>query len=498
MKKSSNLGNSIAGIFRKNWRENFVFDAINDTVISYEEFFTKVILYRKKFKKLGLTSASTLVLIMNNSVDLMVLYFAGLLTGIRIVPIDPLKGVSELNEILNQIEYRVIISDISTADFKTEKVIRIEEFRKSLPLKITVKKDDLNLFNKIDYKNPYLIVFTSGSTGSPKGVIHSFENLIKSALSFGGKFNLGSGNTFYHNLPMTYMAGILNQIFMPFIFSSKIVIGNRFGISTINNFWEYPIKYSVNTFWFNPTILSLLMKLDRGSQGIEYMKHVPVVGFVGTAPLNYSLKRKFEKKYNTVLYESYGLSETLFIATESPRDKRKKGSVGKPLKGVKIKFAADKEILLETEWTFLGYVGNDIRNGLDGNKFLSGDLGHIDKNNLLHITGRKKDLIIKGGINISPRRLENFINDLDLFEESVILGIEDEVLGEKIVCFYAPNLGSKDEDYKKVINNGIVEKLGMHYKIDEFFKLDEVFKNINGKVDVFKIRRIYKANDCSN
>jgi long-chain acyl-CoA synthetase len=493
MQKNLNLGNSISDIFKKNWHENFVFDAINGVAVTYEKFFESVKLYSRKLDKLGVNSGDTVVLIMGNSLDLMILYFASLLAGVRIVPIDSYKGTKEINEIFNQIECQAVITDVLAQGFTVKNVISIEEFKKLSPRRTIIKKSNLSVFNKINYSEVYLVVFTSGSTGASKGVMHSFENLIKSALSFGGRFNLGKENIFYHNLPMTYMAGILNQILMPFIFGSKIVIGDRFSIATVNNFWNYPIKYSANTFWFNPTMLSLLINLDRGSRGIEYTANTSIIGYVGTAPLNYSLKQKFEEKYKVVLYESYGLSETLFIATETPNDKRNKGSVGKKLAGVKINFAVDKEILLETEWMFLGYVGKDGNGGLVENKFLSGDLGYFDKDNFLHITGRKKDLIIRGGLNVSPRKIENFINDFNFFEESVILGMGDDVLGEKIVCFYVPDKKNYGEDSKKKINSEIIEKLGRDYKIDEFFGLVEIPKNTNGKVDKLKIKNIYKT-----
>jgi len=491
MQKNLNLSTLIVNIFKDNWHENFVFDSINDKAVTYKEFFAKVNLYCRKFDELGIASEDTIILMLNNSLDLMILYFASLLAGVRIVPVDPFKGTESINEIFNQVEYRAVIVGAPTQNIAAKKIINIEEFKKPSSFPVKTNKKDLKIFDKIDYKKIYLIVFTSGSTGIPKGVMHSFENLIKSALAFGSAFNLSKENVFYHNLPMTYMAGILNQILMPFICGSKIVVGERFGIATVGNFWTYPIKYSVNTFWFNPTILSLLLNLDRGPEGIGYTSNTHIIGFVGTAPLNYALKRKFEKKYKTVLYESYGLSETLFVATEAPSDKRIKGSVGKKLIGVEIDFASDGEILIGAEWMFLGYISKDSKQGLRDNRFLSGDLGYFDKYDYLHITGRKKDLIIRGGINISPRKLENFIGNFDYFEESVILGMKDEVLSEKIVCFYVPDKNNYAKDAEKKVNQEVLVRLGRDHKIDEFVKLTEIPKNINGKVDKLKIKDIY-------
>ena len=100
-------------------------------------------------------------------------------------------------------------------------------------------------------------------------------------------------------------------------------------------------------------------------------------------------------------------------------------------------------------------------------------------------------MIIRGGINISPRKIEDFISVYDTFKENVILGMEDKYLGEKIVCFFIPNLNFNDGKKKK-LNRSIIQRLGQDYQIDEFFQIDEVPKNINGKIDKFRLKEIYK------
>lgn len=491
MIKNFNIGQRIANIFKDNWREFFVFDSLNSIELTYEDFFKRILFYKKKLKELNIKNSDAVALIVENSLELMILYFAGFIAGIRVVPIDPQKGIDEIKLILSQIECEAIIADDFKNNFSVENVIRIDEFKK-MPLD-SKAKEDANIFYELDYKKVYLVAFTSGSTGVPKGVMHSFENLIKSALSFSNSFNFGKENVFYHNLPMTYMAGFLNQILLPFISESKIVIGERFSIANVSNFWHYPIKYSVNTFWLNPTILALLMKLDRGKEGVEYAARSNIISCVGTAPLSCRLREEFKKKYKIALFESYGLSETLFISTEQPNKKKLKGSVGRVLEGTEVSFGDDGEIIIDTEWMFFGYANIESKDALKDNKFLSGDLGHLDKDGNLFITGRKKDLIIKGGINISPSKIEEFINNYDYFSENVIMGIEDEIFGEKIVCFYAPRKDRYNQDSVKIINNNIMEKFGKDHCVDEFFLLDEIPKNINGKVDKLKIKEIYKS-----
>jgi len=125
--------------------------------------------------------------------------------------------------------------------------------------------------------------------------------------------------------------------------------------------------------------------------------------------------------------------------------------------------------------------------------FITGDLGNVSEDNILTITGRKKDLIIKGGINISPKKLEDFIINEEKFIECVVMGFPDKVLGEKTTCFILKN--DNTDNLKKELNKKIMDKLGKDYHIDEFIELNEIPKNVNGKIDKLQIREMYLKND---
>jgi long-chain acyl-CoA synthetase len=499
-KKRIDTGKYLKDIFKNNWKEIFIIDGVKGNVFSYQDFFGVMLRYKEKLEKIGLKKGDIICLMMSNSIETVALYFASLLMQLIVVPIDINKGEDEIKETLSQVKYKTIISNVSGLDFLPHEKIEIEDFHEILYERGKVDIDEVDIFDDIDYDKIFLITFTSGSTGMPKGVMHSFNNLVLSALAFRKKFNFGREHIFYHNLPMAYMAGILNLIILPFVSESKIVIGERFGISSIMRFWDIPVKYSVNVFWFIPTIVTLLLKFDRGNKGIDYAHKTKIIGCVGTAHLNRQAKITFQKRYKIPLYESYGLSETLFVTTESPNEPKIEDSVGKVLEGVNLAFCEDGEIAINVPWMFLGYINDEAERYFKDGKYLSGDIGKIDKNGVLTITGRKKDLIIRGGMNISPKRIEDFISMFEIFEESVILGFEDFNLGEKIVCFFVPRVGVYNEDKKKMLNQKIIERLGKDYQIDEYVKLDEIPRNINGKIDKLRIREMYKVkmNDHRN
>ncbi|BDZ68995.1 class I adenylate-forming enzyme family protein [Methanobacterium ferruginis] len=481
-----NTGTLLKNIFKKKWQEELIIDGVNERSFTYEDFFNLALTLGDELSYHGLEKGDILCLLMDNSLGLLVSYFACLLSGFTVLPIDPYKGEREIAEILSLVAYKKIICDSNEFEY-LDKVIKFSNFDlKSKKIKVT---PHISIFENLDYDQLFLITYTSGSTGTPKGVMHSFNNLVSTSIAFNKEFNFGEENIFYHNLPMTYMAGILNLFVMPLICESKIVLGERFSISNIMRFWDLPVKYSVNTFWFIPTIISLLMKLDRGENGVKYSQTENITGCVGTAPLNHKLKEDFETKYNIHLYESYGLSETLFVSSNSSKVDYVDNAVGKVLEGVEIDFTNDKEILINVPWMFLGYANLKNQNCENG-KFKSGDLGKFTEEHILMITGRKKDLIIKGGINISPRKIEDYISGLEFFEEQVIMGLEDPVLGETTACVYIPKNSFQSND-KKQINDELSHELGRDYIIDQFIELEEIPKNINGKVDKIKIKELY-------
>lgn len=446
-------------LFFEKQNEIFITDSIENKSFTYGEFFKLSCAIKDFLQKNNIKNGEIISYIAINSVYSLALYIGVLLNNSQIALIDPLKGIKEQEEIITKTSPKM---QLTLEDIKNIK-----------------ETNNIYSFEEIDFQQPYTITFTSGSTGEAKGVVHSFENLFLSALDFGKIFELSNKNTFYHNFPMAYMAGMLNTFIKPLIFGCKIVVGERLSVMMAMKFWEEIKKYKINTFWINPTFVSLLLKLDRNNIGIEYCKENNITIFCGTAALDKNLKEKFESKYHTPLYESYGLSETLFLSTNHPKNNQI-GAVGEVLPSIKIDFI-EEEIAVTTPWTCLQYFGQETF--YKEKPFLTGDIGEI-KNNSLYITGRKKDIIIKGGVNISPKKLQELISHN--FDEFVIMGLKDPILGEKVACFHTNEIDSKE------INQTIMQALGKDYTIDTFIKMETIPKNINGKIDKIAIKKEYE------
>ncbi|MCM1213724.1 MAG: acyl--CoA ligase [Lachnospiraceae bacterium] len=442
----------------------FVIDAITGTEYSYADIYQKANYIGKNLRDRGILE---LIVCMENSVELLMMYFAALLYQIVIIPVDPEKSKEEIK----------IIRDIHSCAMYMER----DYFEQvSIWNGLEMKKS----FEDVDYDSLFLITYTSGSTGKPKGVRHSAGNLFLSAVSFGEHMGYGAHTILAHVMPMTYMAGILNSIFLPFVMGGKVVVFPRFNMKSAFTFWKTVTRHKVNTFWLSPTMLKIIDIIDAKGVYKDYLQNINATVSVGTAPLYKDLRDKIENKYNIRVYQSYGLSETLFLTSEKLGEDTRSDSVGQLLPGVKLKLDDDNEIQVAVPWMFRGYVNNDAYEEFLGDYYRTGDLGYI-QDDCLFINGRKKDLIIRGGFNINPSDIMECLQKINGINENVVLSC---VLNgeEQIICCYA---GSKKQDIH-LLNELLEKELGKHYKLDYLIEFDELPKNLNGKLDKQKIREM--------
>lgn len=448
----------------------FVYSIENKRWYSYAHIWSAAYTYYSFLKEQEVKEVSV---VLENGIELFVCYFACMLGNIKIIPIDPQKSKEEISVILANHPGILVIDDVETLP-NTDRE--------------DLEQEALELVPGIDFDKVYMITYTSGSTGQAKGVQHSLRNLFWAATSFGDMVGFGRESVTSHTMPMTYMAGILNTIIMPFIQGCQIVIFPRFSVMTAITFWKYVEELKVNTFWLSPTMLNILLTVDRKGKIAEYFKTIKPIFCIGTAPLFPQLKKTFEEKYGVQLLQSYGLSETLFISTKVYDEGCEKESVGHVLPEVNLQFDKAGEILIDVPWMFLGYSNENTAEYFDNEFYLSGDLGEIRERHL-YITGRKKDLIIRGGMNISPKQIEEKLQESGLIHECAVSSVVEKC-EEQIICWFAVKNGAEVPS-DAALNQIVVDKLGKAYKIDKFICIKEIPKNLNGKVDKERLKREY-------
>lgn len=490
-RNNTDISQIFSDIRKKDMNTVFIVDEITGIQHTYLDFYNDIMIIADNIKKKNLPK--TIFLVLPNSYELVTLYFACLLSDRRASPIDPTKNKQEILQIVSEISESftlVLNSNEWKGSYK-----KIMDLSSLIPTEEGINRMEKKInpntfFNKllsVDFKSPFLISYTSGTSGKPKGVIHSAGNLFLCADEFKKKLLISSSNVFLHTMPMTYMAGILNTIILPYLSCSKIIITERFSTTSAMKFWKLVSEYKANTFWLSPTMLALLQKIDRGVDGLNYCKSEKTNWYIGTAPLNDVLKKSFEDKYQVKLFQSYGLSETLFVSsvTEETHSLINPG-VGTTLDSVKLTQRKDGELLIDVPWMFLGYTNEDTLKYFENGNYISGDVGDLSSGVLI-ITDRKKDLIIRGGINISPKAIENIARTNNSVVDISVFAGNDNLMGEIIICAVVVKDGVDTNEFKKNLLSS-VHSFGSGYAIDKVVFLDSLPYNTNGKLDKNKLR----------
>jgi len=511
----------IKSIFEQNAERIFIIESQTARQFSYATFLQMAGQMALVLRQYGIGKSDRVAILLSNSVEFAALYFACLFTGAEAVPINPSLNQREVTIIIRQANAKLIVYCPSTKKMGDAFVDRPCRKLALLPLieqnQNNVKEKEYLIFDAmqlekypvfkllddVKHDNVFSINFTSGTTSMPKGVVHRIDSLFGNATAFNKDYGISREHRFFHVLPMSYMAGFLNTLICPFIAGASVVLARQFDAQSAFRFWEPVIQYQANTFWLTPTMLSVLLRIDRNKGGVEYChRHVKKI-FVGTAPLPLKVKDDFEKKYGIEVFESYGLSELLFISSNSEIHKRKEGSVGRILQGVEIRVCNEDnlflhsgesgEIWVQTPYMTTGYL--DHQTGevipLDKNSwFPTGDIGYCDADGDLFITGRKKDLIIRGGFNISPRGVEDIILRHPSVEQVAVVGLPHELQGEEVAAIIRFKTGHNLELERDSLDKLCRQELSPHSVPTKYLSVDEFPLSSSGKIQKNKLREM--------
>lgn len=293
-----------------------------------------------------------------------------------------------------------------------------------------------------------LIVYTSGTTGRPKGAFRRTPTADPDILSCYidstrfDDFSFGDDRRALLNMPMHHAAGP-NHANACLSNGGIAVLQRRFDAEETLRLIE---EHRVTHWHAVPTMLQRIFALPertRAGYDVSSLRKVSV----GAAPVPYVLKeRVFEYFGEGLLYEGYGCTEASMIAGMRPEEHRRKpGAAGRPFRHVKVKIVGDDgavlptggtgEILVRTprmipEYLGRGPLGPDV---LDpGGFFRTGDLGHLDDDGYLYVTGRRTDMIIAGGVNIYPAEIEEALRAHPGVADVAVIGVPDPDLGESV------------------------------------------------------------------
>lgn len=519
----------LINIPKKNSERVFIIDDICDETLTFGQLNKVACVVGNSLKELGLKKGDRIAILMENSLSLVKIYFGCLYSGLVVVPINPILTKNEIGYIIEHSNAKVIIVSSDTKKLinanllARKKKLVLSIFNETNP--IYQNNDIVWNLNELKF-NPYFkpfqgvssnddiaIVYTSGTTSKPKAVVHRIRDVVDNARVFGKIMGINSHNRFYNILALTYLGGYYNLLLLPYVLESSVVLAHVFDPKMAVNFWDPVIKHRVNILWLVPSIMSILLEVDRGNKGGDYCKKNISLLLVGTAPLSTKLKKDFENRYGVQAYENYGLSETLFVSTNSPKHLLYNRGVGKVLPDVSIRIidkngkllsaGNEGEILVKSPYLMKGYHDydkQDLESKIKTKWFETGDLGILSKNKILEITGRKKDLIIRGGINISPKSIEDVLLKHRSILECAVIGIPHKIQGEEIIAVVRVNFPSNFRKIKKELFSLCKENLAQIKQPAKIIQLSEFPHATYGKIQKNKIRAwfIQKQKELDN
>ena len=438
------------------------------------------------FKKLGLKQRDILSFNLKNSVEFIIIYFACIRANIIANPLPHTISEIETLEKVKFLKSKYLFTDSIFKKIKNIYVINQKNKTKFITtiLKLNLKNNEY--FTKIDNKKTAVLYYSSGTTNNPKIIEYSYHSMINLQKAMAEIKFTNSNTNHLCVLPMGHTSVLRYSVKQSLFMGSTFIIFKNFW-EIKNKFWKIVDKYNINYVQMVPSIVISLLALKT-----KNFKKRKIKFGCGSDKIDFKEKKFFEKKFKTKLFNLYGLSE--IGASHFQNEKNdKENSIGKPLNIYKCKiFKKINKIALKNEIGELGVKGVALFNGYYKNKiltnksfnksgyFLTGDLCSKDKDNNFFYHGRKKDLIIKGGVNINPNEIDEVIMEYSNFiERSVTIGLQDRFLGQRIKTFL--KLRGKMISLN-LLNKYLLKKLGQLKKPDEVVIIKKFPITSTGKI----------------
>jgi long-chain acyl-CoA synthetase len=467
---------------------------------TYRELNEKVQKLANQFYLDGIKQGERIAIILENSPEFVISYYASMRVGAINVPINPA---------LTSREFGIIINDCAPTMIITNEAIR-NTLRKT---NITYNPNYLlttdQVFSVLVQNGPVdrliaggdteacTILYTSGTTGQPKGAVLTHHNLFHNAKTFAEAFELNENDKTLIVPPLSHIAAQSNCLNTTLYFGGFSYMLSRWKSSTKT---LSTMEEQGTTFFFGPPTMYTYMlndpKVNRYQLKLRF-------AYTGASPLPEHIFNKWTEIFGFEIVEGYGLTECSPVVSVNPPHGRKKlGSVGLPIEDVKVKIVNELleevpigksgELLVKGPNVMKGYYNRleENNNAFVDDWFRTGDIAKQDKDGYLYIVDRKKDMIIRSGFNVYPREIEEVLYQHPAVLEVAVIGYPDEEKGElvkAVLTLKSENSVMVDEDLKGFCK----ERLATYKVPSEFEIVEELPKTSSGKIVKGKLREIY-------
>jgi long-chain acyl-CoA synthetase len=337
------------------------------------------------------------------------------------------------------------------------------------------------------------IMYTSGTTGTPKGVMLTHRGIVFGAYTKTEPFGIKQGDVVLCVLPLFHSGG-LNDLAFPCIYRGATIVLRRNFSAT--EFWDCVERYRVNAFYIVPTMWNILLRAPESSTVDTSSLRF---GLSGAAPIPPEQLEECERRFHIPIIEAYGTTENTGGITANRLDSRRVGSIGSALPGIEVRIFDDDgrelpvgeigEIVARGDTVMKGYFNNPdataetIKDGW----LHTGDVGYVDGDGFFFIVDRKKEMIIRGGVNIYPKELENIIAIHPRVDSVAVIPESHDKYGQVAKACIVLKRGetTTEEEMRQYCEENMAQ-----YKVPEYILFRESLPmNAVGKVMKKELRR---------
>jgi long-chain acyl-CoA synthetase len=483
-----------------------------DTRLTYRALHARSQALEEQLLELGVKKSERVGVLYPNHPDFIPIFFAVVNIGAVVVPINPMLKSSEIAHILSDSGAKAVIvheklqAEVLGALLQLDAlewlIVGMETSGATPPavqapmpkvVSLTGALKPLQEIMPVCQLEPStdlaLLVYTSGTTGKPKGAMLTHDGMMNVfPFNIFSALNMTESDRIIGLLPMCHIYGIGALVCTPVAMGSTVVIMPKFDAAAVLKCMEME---RVTVIPAVPAMYQfLLMAYDKNKADLSALR----LCMSAAAPISPEVLERIHKDFGAQAVEGYGMSETAGGGTVNPPGSGKRGSIGVAIPGVSLAILDDEgkrlpagrenvgEIAIQGCCVMTGYYNQPqaTEEAIVDGWLRTGDLGCCDEDGYVYIVGRKKELIIRGGQNIYPRELEEVIALMAGVADVAVIGVPDELMGERVKAFIVKSNGSSitEESVKQFCEEHLAP-----YKVPRLVEfISELPRNSTGKI----------------
>jgi len=475
---------------------------------SYKEMDRLATVFALELVQRGMKPGNRVGLLCHNCPHYIAAYFGIIRGGGIVLPLNNLLAAEEIDFILNDAEVTICLYDADCAG-TAQKLSRADGRSYLVLSELAHAQHSGEAFQSPPHTadNISTILYTSGTTGRPKGALLTHRNILANAMAATEVIRVTHKDRFVVFLPLFHSFTYTVCVVVPLI--SGAMISLLPSVRPFSRVIKSLIVDRITLFVAIPTVYKILAEKNMPFL-VKLLLNLRLC-VSGAAPLPVKVIREFERAFKVPLLEGYGLTEASPVVSINPleKEKRKPGTVGLPLPGIEVKIVDDGgcqlppgiagELLVKGPNVMQGYLNNpeDTAKTLRDGWLYTGDVASIDQSGHIRIIDRKKDMIIVDGLNVYPYEVEEVLYRHEAVKDCSMIGVPHEIEEGKELAIMYVVLKKGSQVTPKALREYLSEHVA-HYKIPRrFIFTEDLPRTATGKIMKKELRKFYRQKEIT-